>query len=158
MVLSQNIEVLLMAVLDITQNELVIAVEYQLPLVTYQHYSRQSKSSSCSVFAAIFLNLANFKCLPEHDPVSQNHDIFQNRCKRPHHATWKISHVYIEIKCHLLVLQENLITFEQGYMHALSSWWANGASGFFLPGIAELNNGCPVDRNCGVRIKEERGR
>ena len=50
-----------------------------------------------------------------------------------------------------------IMTFEQGCMHAFSTWWIDGTCGFFLPGISELNNGCPVDQSIGVGIKEERG-
>ena len=65
-------------------------------------------------FGRAFLNLTKFKCSHTRDAITYTHDIFLNRCKRPHNASWKMSNLVIENKYHHLTLQKNPITFEQG--------------------------------------------
>ena len=63
-------------------------------------------SSCCSVLAARFSNLTKFECSHRRDAVTYTHDIFHNKYKRPHHATRKISNLYIENKYNHLTLQK----------------------------------------------------
>ena len=60
----------------------------------------------CGVLAARFSNLTKFECSHRRDTITYTHDIFHNKCKRPHHATRKISNLYIENKYHHLTLQK----------------------------------------------------
>ena len=59
----------------------------------------------CSVLAARFSNLTGFECLHRRAAITYTHDISHNECKRPHNASWKISNLCIENKCHHLTLQ-----------------------------------------------------
>ena len=59
----------------------------------------------CSVLAARFSNITKFECSHRRAIVTYSHDIFHNEYKRPHHATWEISHLYIENKYHHLTLE-----------------------------------------------------
>ena len=67
-------------------------------------------------FGNAFLNFTTFECSHRRDAITDTHDIFHNKYKRPHHATRKISNLYNEYKYHLLTLQKTKIpiTFEQG--------------------------------------------
>ena len=55
-----------------------------------------------SVLAARFSNITKFEYSHRRAAITYTHDIFHNECKRPHHAAWKISNLYIENKCHHL--------------------------------------------------------
>ena len=57
----------------------------------------------CSVLAASFGT--KFGCSYRRVAIRYTHDIFHNICKRPHHATGKISNLYIENKYHHLTLE-----------------------------------------------------
>ena len=72
----------------------------------------------CSVLAAHFSNLTRVECSHRRDAETYTHGIFHNNCKRPHHATWKLSNLYIENKYHDLTLHKKIpITFVQGSKH-----------------------------------------
>ena len=58
------------------------------------------------VLAARFSNLTTFELSHRRDVVTYIGDIFYNKCKRPHHVTWKISNLYIENKYHYLTSQK----------------------------------------------------
>ena len=60
----------------------------------------------CGILAARFSNITTFECSHRRDAITYTHDIFQTKCKRPHHATRKFSNLYIENKYHLLTLQK----------------------------------------------------
>ena len=64
------------------------------------------QSPRCGVLAARFSNLTKFERSHRHDAITYTHDIFHNKCPRPHHATQKISNIYIENKYHHLTLQK----------------------------------------------------
>ena len=63
-------------------------------------------SLCCGVLEARFSNLTEFESSHRHDAVTYPHDISQNKCKRPHYATRKISKLYIENRYHHLTLQK----------------------------------------------------
>ena len=60
----------------------------------------------CGVLTARFSNLTKFKCSHRRDIITYTHDIFNNRCKRPHYSTPKISNLYIENEYHQLTSQK----------------------------------------------------
>ena len=57
----------------------------------------------CGVLTAHFSNLTKFECSHRRDIITYTHDIFNNRCKIPHYATRKMTH--IENKNHQLTSQ-----------------------------------------------------
>ena len=61
-----------------------------------------------------FSNLTAFECTPRRDGESYTYDVFHNKCKRPHHATYRISNLYIETKYHLSTLQKKSKLFTKG--------------------------------------------
>ena len=63
-------------------------------------------SLCCGVLEARFSNLTEFESSHRHDAVTYPHDISQNKCKRPHYATRKMSKLYIKNKYHHLTLQK----------------------------------------------------
>ena len=62
-----------------------------------------------AAFRSVSYNLANFDCLSWRDGVSYIYDIFHNKYKRLHHATWKFSYSYIETKYHLFCIVKKTI-------------------------------------------------
>ena len=76
-------------------------------------------SPCCGVLAARFSNLTNFECSHRRDAVTHTHYIFHNISIGPHHATRKISNLYIENKYHHLTLQnKSRLLLNKGVVHS----------------------------------------
>ena len=82
-----------------------------------------------SGLAARFSNLTKVECSHRRGAITYTHDIFHNRCKRPHHATRKNSNLYIERKCHRHC-KKIPITFEQGCTPCREHHHWEGSVGF----------------------------
>ena len=88
----------------------------------------------CSVLATRFSNLTKFDCSHRRAAITYTQDIFHNECKRPHHATWKISNQYNENKYHHLTLENKFRLLLNKGVHMLypheTIWmplaWTNG--------------------------------
>ena len=87
-IIKIHIEEIHMAVLGITQHELVSSPEFPC---TARHIACITgdgvRAPDAVFFAALFLNRIDFECLPRCGGVSKTHDIFHNKCKRPNHTT-----------------------------------------------------------------------
>ena len=81
-------------------------------------------STCCAVLAARFSNFTIFECSHRCQVITYTNDIFNNKCRRPHYTTRKISNLYIENKYHQLTLQKIPITFEQGCRSMVIFQWS----------------------------------
>ena len=76
----------------------------------------------CGVLGACFSNLTKFECSHKRAAITYTHDIFHNKCKRPHHTTCKISNLYIENECHHLTLENKFwVLLNKGVQHSFGS-------------------------------------
>ena len=105
----------------------------------------------CGVLAGRFSNLTKFEDSHKRDALTYTHDIFNNKCKSPYHATQKISNLYIENKYHHLTSK---IKFRLFLNKDVQRWIpygkANKLTQNMLKSVAKCGRYCRFSKKFGI--------